>query len=115
MFRIDDSNVITLTRGDTCDFDVEIKTDSGQTYTPQEGDVITFTVKKDTKTADVIIQKIGSTIVLNPIDTKNLNYGLTVCKQMAALNYEESVVTLKILQSCTVTCNSGKVKEPKLF
>lgn len=75
MFRIDDSNVITLTRGDTCAFDVEIKTDSGQTYTPQEGDVITFTVKKDTKTADVIIQKTGTTIVLNPIDTRKLKYG----------------------------------------
>lgn len=75
MFRIDDSNVITLTRGDTCAFDVEIKTDSGATYTPQEGDVITFTVKKDTKTADVIIQKTGSTIVLNPADTRSLKYG----------------------------------------
>ena len=75
MFRIDDSNVITLTRGDTCAFDVEIKTDSGATYTPQEGDTVTFTVKKDTKTADVIIQKTGTTIVLNPIDTKNLKYG----------------------------------------
>lgn len=75
MFRIDDSNVITLTRGDTCAFDVEIKTDSGATYTPQEGDVITFTVKKDTKTADIIIQKTGSTIVLNPTDTRSLKYG----------------------------------------
>lgn len=75
MFRIDDSNVITLTRGDTCAFDVEIKTDSGATYTPQEGDVITFTVKKDTKTADIIIQKTGSTIVLNPADTRSLKYG----------------------------------------
>lgn len=75
MFRIDDSNVITLTRGDTCAFDVEIKTDSGSTYTPQEGDVITFTVKKDTKTADIIIQKTGSTIVLNPADTRSLKYG----------------------------------------
>lgn len=75
MFRIDDSNVITLTRGDTCAFDVEIKTDTGATYTPQEGDVITFTVKKDTKTADIIIQKTGSTIVLNPADTRSLKYG----------------------------------------
>ena len=75
MFRIDDSNVITLTRGDTCAFDVEIKTDSGATYIPQEGDVVTFTVKKDTKTADVIIQKTGSTIVLNPADTRSLKYG----------------------------------------
>lgn len=75
MFRIDDSNVITLTRGDTCAFDVEIKTDSGATYTPQEGDVITFTVKKDTKTADIIIQKTGSNIVINPADTRSLKYG----------------------------------------
>lgn len=75
MFRIDDSNVITLTRGDTCAFDVEIKTDKGETYIPQEGDVITFTVKKDTKTADIIIQKTGSTIVLNPTDTRSLKYG----------------------------------------
>lgn len=75
MFRIDDSNVITLTRGDTCAFDVEIKTDSGEIYIPQEGDVVTFTVKKDTKTADVIIQKTGSTIVLNPADTRSLKYG----------------------------------------
>lgn len=75
MFRIDDSNVITLTRGDTCAFDVEIKTDTGETYIPQEGDVITWTVKKDTKTADVIIQKTGSTIVLNPTDTRSLKYG----------------------------------------
>lgn len=75
MFRIDDSNVITLTRGDTCAFDVEIKTDSGATYIPQEGDVVTFTVKKDTKTADIIIQKTGSTIVLNPADTRSLKYG----------------------------------------
>lgn len=75
MFRIDDSNVITLTRGDTCAFDVEIKTDTGETYIPQDGDVVTFTVKKDTKTADVIIQKTGSTIVLNPTDTRSLKYG----------------------------------------
>lgn len=75
MFRIDDSNVITLTRGDTCAFDVEIKTDKGETYIPQEGDVVTFTVKKDTKTADIIIQKTGSTIVLNPTDTRSLKYG----------------------------------------
>ena len=75
MFTIDDSNVITLTRGDTCAFDVEIKTDTGDTYIPQETDVITFTLKKDTKTADIIIQKTGSTIILNPADTRSLKYG----------------------------------------
>lgn len=75
MFRIDDTNVITLTRGDTCAFDVEIKTDSGETYIPQEGDVVTFTMKKDTKTLDIIIQKTGSTVVINPADTRSLKYG----------------------------------------
>lgn len=76
MFLIDkDSNVITLTRGDTCAFAVEIKTDTGETYTPQEGDIVTFTMKKDTKTSDIIIQKTGSTIVINPADTRSLKYG----------------------------------------
>lgn len=75
MFKIEDDNRVVLTRGDTCAFDVEIKTDSGETYTPQETDVITFTVKKDTKTSVILLQKTGTTIVINPADTRNLKYG----------------------------------------
>ncbi len=75
MFKIEDDNRVVLTRGDTCAFDVEIKTDSGETYTPVEGDVITFTMKKDSKSSDVLIIKYGTTIVFTPQDTNRFKYG----------------------------------------
>lgn len=75
MFKIEDDNRVTLTRGDTCAFDVVIKTDSGEIYTPTESDVITFTMKKDAKTAEVLIKKTGTSIVFNPEDTRSLKYG----------------------------------------
>lgn len=75
MFKLEDDNRVVLTRGDSCAFDVEIKTDSGETYVPTEGDVITFTMKKDSKTSNVLIKKTGTTIVFNPEDTCKLKYG----------------------------------------
>ena len=75
MFKIEDDNRVVLTRGDSCAFDVEIKTDSGETYTPVEGDVITFTLKKDSKSSDALIIKYGTTIVFNPQDTNRFKYG----------------------------------------
>ena len=75
MFKIEDDNRVVLTRGDSCAFDVEVKTDSGGTYIPVEGDVITFTLKKDSKTSEVLIRKTGTTIVFNPQDTNKFKYG----------------------------------------
>lgn len=75
MFKIEDDNRVVLTRGDSCAFDVEIKTDSGEIYTPTASDVITFTMKKDSKTAEVLIKKTGISIVFNPEDTRPLKYG----------------------------------------
>ena len=75
MFKIEDDNRVTLTRGDTCAFDVVIKTDSGEIYTPTESDVITFTMKKDSKTSEVLIKKTGTSIVFDPEDTRKFKYG----------------------------------------
>lgn len=75
MLKIEDDNRVVLTRGDTCAFDVVIKTDSGEIYTPTASDVITFTMKKDAKTAEVLIKKTGTTIVFNPEDTNRFKYG----------------------------------------
>ena len=75
MFKIEDDNRVVLTRGDSCAFDVEIKSDSGGTYTPVEGDVIAFTLKKDSKSSEVLIKKYGTTIVFNPQDTNKFKYG----------------------------------------
>lgn len=75
MFKIEDDNRVTLTRGDSCAFDVEIKNDQGEIYTPTDSDVITLTLKKDAKTAEVLIKKFGPTIVFNPDDTNKFRYG----------------------------------------
>ena len=45
MLNIDGNNNITLTRGDTLTLTVELTKD-GETYTPEEGDVIRFALSK---------------------------------------------------------------------
>lgn len=45
MLTIDGNNNITLTRGDTLTLTVELTKD-GETYVPEEGDVIRFAVSK---------------------------------------------------------------------
>ena len=45
MLTIDGNNNITLTRGDTLTLTVELTKD-GETYTPEEGDVIRFALSK---------------------------------------------------------------------
>lgn len=74
MFAIGTNNEIILTRGDTARFDVVVKNADGTVYTPQTGDVITFTVKASPGTA-ALITKTGSSIVINPADTANLADG----------------------------------------
>ena len=66
---------ITITRGDTASFSISITDASGAAYEPQEGDVVTFTVKKSTKTEDILIQKTGTSISLAHEDTADLKYG----------------------------------------
>ena len=66
---------ITLTRGDFCSFHVDILDASGNDYELQEGDVVYFTVKQSTKSEQVLIQKTGVDIEIEPEDTQNLQYG----------------------------------------
>mgnify|MGYP003429659358 FL=1 len=76
MLVITDDEVI-LTRGDSADINVKITDANGDIYTPAEGDVIKFTLKKNCETSDIIIQKtlVNSVISLQPADTKDLPYG----------------------------------------
>lgn len=66
---------ITLTRGDYASFHIDIEDATGGEYTPQTGDVVTFTVKKNTKTEEVLIQKTGQDIEIEHEDTAELRYG----------------------------------------
>lgn len=72
------NNLITLVRGDTATFNVDLKTEedgSLEDYTPAAGDRIVFKVKKNYNDANAIITKTGTTISLSHNDTKDLSPG----------------------------------------
>lgn len=63
-----------LTRGDTGEFTITPKKNK-QTYVMQEGDIVRFTVKKNTNDAVALISKTGLNIEILPSDTSGLKYG----------------------------------------
>ena len=68
------NNTIYLTRGDTARFDIVVQNPDGTVYTPEAGDVITFTAKISAG-RNAVISKTGSTIALAPADTASLSSG----------------------------------------
>lgn len=76
MLYVDNENVF-LTRGDSCDLIVTIRDITGSIYEMQAGDILTFTIKVNCYTEDIIIQKeISSNIItLTPADSEKLAYG----------------------------------------
>ena len=70
---------IYLTRGDTFKATISISNPDGTPYIPEEGDQIRFALKKDIYDTDCLIVKdvpINTMeLVLEPQDTKNLDYG----------------------------------------
>jgi hypothetical protein len=96
MFRIF-KNKIFLTRGDSAIFTLSITDNDGNEYTPQDGDEITFTVKANTETRDILIQKDASSgkIEIQPEDTENLEYGNYVydVQLKTADGYVDTIIT----------------------
>lgn len=76
MLNITDLNIY-LTRGDSCSLICNIKDAGGNDYVLQTGDILTFTIKRNCNTDDVVIQKITAvnTIAIEPSDTNDLSYG----------------------------------------
>lgn len=66
---------ITLTRGDYASFHIDIFDQSRDIYELQEGDVVSFTVKRNTRTKEALISKNGIDIEIFPSDTEEANYG----------------------------------------
>ena len=85
MLLIDNENNIMLTRGDTAVLNLEVTID-GEAY-DYSNDLVQFTVKKNTVTESVIIQKTfsGSSVTIEPEDTENLDY--------QTLKYDVQVIT----------------------
>lgn len=73
-------NTITMTRGDTVKITVSLKyKGTGQTYTPQEGDEISFTAINSGKREITLTKTVPTdTMMLSiaPADTKQLPFGL---------------------------------------
>ena len=79
MFRIED-DVIYITRGDNADLEVKVYIDEEQQteYELQEGDTITFTVRKIAKEESPVIisiTSISNRIVISHEDTNNADVG----------------------------------------
>lgn len=70
---------IRLTRGDTLQVAIMMKDAEGNTYTPVQGDVIRFALKKRYDDIRPLIYKIIDNndlmLVLEPSDTKGLQFG----------------------------------------
>lgn len=74
MLYIDSDNNIKLTRGDSATLTLTVTKD-GAAY-DYSNDLTQFTVKRNTVTEEIIIQKTfsGNSIAITPNDTKNLYY-----------------------------------------
>ena len=75
MFKIS-GNMISITRGDTGIFTLELSA-NGEAY-DYSNDTVVLTVKRGTNAGEVLIQKqcvYGENITFEPADTQNLPYG----------------------------------------
>lgn len=75
MFRIENENIY-ITRGDSAGFSVKIYNGTEE-YTLQEGDLLTFTVRRNVYSPIKVIEKelTDAEIELAPADTNGLPFG----------------------------------------
>lgn len=70
---------IEMTRGDTLRVNISMQDENGNEYTPVDGDVIRFAVKKRYDDSNTVIHKIipndSLLLELEPEDTKHLQFG----------------------------------------
>lgn len=65
---------ISIVRGDTGPIHITVLNSDQTEHTLENGDIITFTVRKD-PLSDIVIQKQGENITLLPEDTAELEFG----------------------------------------
>lgn len=75
MFRIENDNIY-LTRGDTAGFSI-VLFDGIEEYEMQDGDTLTFTVRKNVYSPDILIQKVvtENEFAFSPRDTQGYPFG----------------------------------------
>ena len=97
MFSIDANNNISLTRGDTCMFNIDLVDSDGNPYITHEGDTMRFAMAKGYGGDHVLVNKQIPTdtllFKLDPMDTKALEFG-TYVYDIQYTDYEGNVSTI---------------------
>lgn len=110
MLTIKKDGTIKLTRGDSARISLSITFDDNATYTVQDGDVVTLSVKKTTEDTRYVLQKkLGKDLLfyIEPHDTKKIQFGRYIYDvQLTRANGDVYTIiapsTFEILQEVTV-------------
>lgn len=79
MFNISLNGEIRLTRGDSAEFEINVVYENGERYILNQGDKLTFTIKKKTTDKNSLISKkadITGFVKIEPKDTEGFNFGV---------------------------------------
>lgn len=76
MFKVENNNIY-LIRGDTGVFDISIQAGDGNDVTLLDTDVLTFTIRKNSMTPRIVLQKVlkSTALQIAPEDTESLAFG----------------------------------------
>lgn len=75
MFKITEKGRMILTRGDSCDFSIDLYNEDGTIFIPGLNDTVLFSIKNHIYDEEPLISKEGIMIELVSSDTKDLDIG----------------------------------------
>lgn len=76
MFQINKIGKMFLTRGDSCEFSIQLYKEDGTPFEPEVDDIVLFSIKKNINTVEPLIEKKGLIIHIESEDTRNLPIGI---------------------------------------
>ena len=82
MWKVDRNNIITMTRGDTPTFGLNLTDSEGNPYVPSSGDYIRFALKKTASASEEVLIQINV-----PTDTLILQFTQAATQSLEFGNY----------------------------
>lgn len=71
MFQITNSGKMILTRGDTCEFTIDLCNEDGTPFVPGINDTVVFSIKKNLNDDDPLIEKTGLMVRIDSAETQD--------------------------------------------